>query len=53
MNITISIVGTRHKCAGGLKRVGKDKDFGVIKKVEFKRIGWFTWYLYFEAEIKK
>lgn len=52
MTITFSIVGTRWQCAKQIRAINSAKNTGCMTKVEMKRIGLFTWYLYCEAEVK-
>jgi hypothetical protein len=52
MTFNISVVGFRWQCSKYIRAIHNSNEWGVIKEVELKRVGWFTWYLKIDVERK-
>lgn len=51
-DLTVSIVGPRWTVASHLRGIAVDKETGLISDLQIKKIGWFTWWLYYKVEVK-
>ena len=53
MTFYMSKVGNRFQCGRTIRKVSRDKDFGLITDVELTRVSFLVWHLSFKVEVKE